>query len=60
MTGPKSGSGDQTLDYTLVAVETTCPICDEPARGTRFAFARDADLTGRIVHFSCAASIVNR
>lgn len=48
------------IDITMAIVVVPCNICGVPARGQRFSFARDADFVGKLVHFSCAASKINR
>jgi hypothetical protein len=48
------------LDLTLVPVVVPCNVCGNPARGARFAFAKDEDIVGGLVHFECAATTINQ
>ena len=47
-------------DLTLVSVVVECNVCGNPVRGTRFAFATDDDIAGKLVHFECAAATINQ
>jgi hypothetical protein len=47
-------------DLTMVTVVVPCNVCGNPVRGERFAFAKDEDLIGNLVHFDCAAISINQ
>jgi hypothetical protein len=47
-------------DCTLVPVVVPCNVCGNPVRGQRFAFAKDEDIIGKLVHFDCAAATINQ
>ena len=46
------------VDLTLVTVVVPCGVCGNPARGTRFTFAKDQDIN--LVHFECAVASRNQ
>jgi hypothetical protein len=48
------------IDLTLVPVVVPCNVCGNPVRGERFAFAKDEDIVGGLVHFECAAATINQ
>jgi len=47
-------------DLTVVKTVVACKECGLPATTERFAFATDADLVGKIIHFTCAMSTINQ
>ena len=49
-----------TPDLTLVPVVVPCNVCGNPVCGERFAFAKDEDIIGKLVHFECAAATINQ
>lgn len=47
-------------DLTVVTTVVACKECGLPATTERFAFASDADLVGKVIHFSCAVATINQ